>query len=267
MDPLKQSIQSLGLELVYGKFNDEDLTIQLKNILKNCKSTKKIYLFTDIEDVSLLHNYQELDVNEDLISFIIWGDKNVQYISKNSLIDKKKWNLILTKGISKTCCICLESFENKTTPDNMCYTCLSTRCKFCVWKQHTPECPICREFDIDSYLNKRIRCMYFILTRSGLTRSIIDSKRSKTGKFNEFEKRLNKSMIKEHELFTGKSSTEEEISKIKICKENIEAYLDFEMIRYNENTYDIDHEKYSYKNLFDKLLSMGEAWDWCDMHE
>ena len=280
MENLRECIDSIGFELIEKTFEPKTMHIvntELSSVLDICKADKKkIFFFEDPVDVSLIRTHRESEINTNFIAALIWHDgkeDNTYYITEcDEQISAKKWELIFTKGFSHECCICLEPFGKGKSPDVLCSMCLATRCCSCAWKQHTPECPICREFDMDSYINKRLRCMYVIVTQAGLTKEIIQKKRTKQNKINACKLRINIAIIKEQKMEGIRSPNPDEnminkfIKKVIIKDEDIEDFIDFEMSRCGDNVYDV-RDKIGYLKLIPTLIQMGDAWDWDMIHE
>lgn len=106
----------------------------------------------------------------------VW-DSLIYYISKS---DKpktlKEWELLLSKQQSKECVICFERIT-KSRDARLCLTCHAMCCAECNWKQSLPECPVCKAFDMKTYVRNRGVYAAQLLPQLGLT--MADIKKSK----------------------------------------------------------------------------------------
>ena len=175
MDNLKKCIHSLGLQLVDRRLksiNAESIRREIScvhSITKECK--KKVFIYEDPGDIRLiLENHSTLGktkkVEYDLI--FIW-DKIFYFMLKGDETKSiKDWEMFFTKGISSDCSICLERVGDETDAV-VCKKCHEIRCRVCDDLQVLSECPVCRTFEMDSYVRKRAFYLSHLLDRAKIS--------------------------------------------------------------------------------------------------
>jgi hypothetical protein len=84
----------------------------------------------------------------------------------------KEWELLLSKGQSLECVICFERIT-KSIDAHPCLTCHAMCCEHCNWKQSLPECPVCKAFDMKSYVRNRGVYAAQVLPQLGISMSDI----------------------------------------------------------------------------------------------
>ena len=105
-------------------------------------------------------------------------DSLVYYFSKS---DKPKtlreWELLLSKQRSLECVICFERIK-KSADARPCLTCHAMCCADCNWKRSLPECPVCKAFDMKSYVRNRGVYAAQLLPQLGTPTADVKSRRS-----------------------------------------------------------------------------------------
>lgn len=114
------------------------------------KDTSKLFMFNDKEDVDSIQHFQSLLGHEPkggatryssgVASCTVWFLKTRTRRRRNGHFSSL--NRALLNRFQ-----CLERSADKTT----CHKCHDIRCGICDLQQDLPECPVCREFDLEAY--------------------------------------------------------------------------------------------------------------------
>lgn len=153
-----------------------DVYAELEVITRvSAKDTTKTFDFSNKDNIAKTQEWREGFGNEsrECQTVFVWHTL-IYYIHKS---DKPKtlqeWELVLSKG----CVICFEHITKKSIDARPCLTCHAMCCADCNWKQSLPESPVCKAFDMKSYV--RYRGVYAAQVLPQLGISMSDMKMSK----------------------------------------------------------------------------------------
>ncbi|CAM9437149.1 unnamed protein product, partial [Ectocarpus sp. 13 AM-2016] len=131
-----------------------DVYAELEVITRLCAKDKTtLSVFSDKDDIAKIQEWREGFGNEsrECPTIFVW-DSLIYYISKS---DKnktlKEWELLLSKQPSLECVVCFERIT-ASADARPCLACHAMCCADCNWKQSLPECPVCKAFDMKSYV-------------------------------------------------------------------------------------------------------------------
>lgn len=182
MDSVRICADKLGYTVVERSIASKavsNIYAELETITRVCANDKtKIFVFSDKRDIASIQEWRQGFGKEPqpCETIFIW-DSIIYYISKS---DKPKtlkaWELMLSKQQSQECVICFERIT-KSIDARPCLTCHAMCCADCNWKQSLPECPVCKAFDMKTYVRNRGVYAAQLLPQLGLT--MADIKKSK----------------------------------------------------------------------------------------
>lgn len=160
MDSVRLCAAKLGYTVIDRKIAATavpDVYTELEVITRVCAKDKtKLFVFSDKDDIAKVQDWREGFGNEsrECHTIFVW-DSLIYYISKSDKPKSlKEWELLLSKKQSLECVICFERIT-KSADARPCLTCHAMCCADCNWKQSLPECPVCKAFDMKSYVRNR----------------------------------------------------------------------------------------------------------------
>lgn len=182
MDSVRLCAAKLGYTVIERQIVSKVVSgvyAELEVITRVCAKDKtKIFVFSDKDDIAKIQEWREGFGNQpkECETVFVW-DSVIYYMSKSDKTKTlKEWELFLSKQRSLDCVICFERIK-RSEDAHPCLTCHAICCAECNWKQSFPECPVCKAFDMKSYV--RNRAVYAAQVLPQLSLTMTDIKKSK----------------------------------------------------------------------------------------
>ncbi|CAN0037549.1 unnamed protein product [Ectocarpus sp. 6 AP-2014] len=181
---LNDCVQKFGIEIKTSTLTSDRISVfgnELLSFMEICdKDPTKLFMFEDQKDIESIQHFQSLLGHKarECDAVFIWSKLIYRLVPEEKDKTLKEWELFFSKLRTTECCVCLEKIQ-KSSEIVTCRKCQDIRCLSCDLQQDRPECPVCREFDLEGYLRNRSIYLNQILEQAGITKNMMETRGKK----------------------------------------------------------------------------------------